>query len=149
MNLKKVVIAVDLDADSLKSLYQLRTLAIPKDSEIHLVHVFELNFMSFDFLPVSRPSPEDYLLIEKVIEEKLMAVKRELGLEQHKNVVLKCLFAPNARQEFLNYADKENATLIIAASKEREGFNGLFESSFTAFLNKFSRSNLLLLRPER
>jgi hypothetical protein len=149
MNFKKVVVAVDINEDGPKNLYQLRNLSLLKESEIHLVHVFELSNLSFDFLPASQLSPEDYIMVQKVIEEKLMAIQKDLGLDQNKKVVLKCLFAPNARQEFLNYADKEGATLIVAASKQREGFAGLFESSFTAFLNKFSRSNLLILRPER
>lgn len=147
MNLKKIIIAVDMEKDSLKCLEQLRTFPIPKDSEVHLVHVFELNFMSFDIIPVVQPSPEDYLMIQKLMEEKLLAVKDKLGLDQQ-NVVVKCLFAPNARQEFLNYTMEQKASLVISASKERQGFKGLFESSFTAFLNKYSRSNLLILRPE-
>jgi hypothetical protein len=149
MNFKKVVIAVDMETATLNCLHQLRTLPIPKDSEIHLVHVFELNFISFDFLPAPQPSPEDLLLIQRTIEEKLTAVQKDLGFDEHKNVVRKCIIASNARQEFLGYADKERATLVVAASKEKEGFQGLFESSFTAFLNKFSTSNLLILRPQR
>jgi nucleotide-binding universal stress UspA family protein len=149
MKLEKVVIAVDLDETSLRSLSQIKNFPLPQECEIHLVHVFELNFMSFDILPNIEPSPEDYLLIQKVIEEKLLKVKGELSLTEHKNVLVKCLFGHNARQEFLKYAEETGASLIVAASKDRQGFAGLFESSFTTFLNKFSKTNLLILRPVR
>ncbi len=149
MNFKKVVIAIDLEETSLQNLYQLKDFSFPLESEIHLVHVFELSFMSFDFIPNIQPSPEDYLLIQKVIEEKLQHIKKNLGLGDYKNVVLKCLFSSNAKQEFLSYADSINAGLIIAGTKEKEGITGLFESSFTSFLNKFSSINLLTLRSRK
>lgn len=148
MNYKKVVIAVDMDESSLKTLSQINNFDFPKDSEIHLVHVFELNFLSFDFIPNLRPTPEDYFLIEKAMEERLLKIKTRLGLDSYEKVVVKCLIAGNAKQEFLAYADKNGATLIIAASEEKEGFTGLFESSFINFLNKFSKTNLVILKPQ-
>ncbi len=147
MNYSKVVIAVDMNEASLKTLSQLSNFIFPKDSEIHLVHVFELSFFSFDFIPSLQPTPENYFLLEKTIEEKLVKIKKQLGLDHHEKVVLKCLISENAKQEFLNYADKSGATLIIAASQEKEGLKGFFESSFTNFLNKFSKANLIILRP--
>jgi len=147
MNYKKVVVAVDMNEASLKTLSQINNFNFPKDSEIHLVHVFEINFFSFDFIPSLKPTPENYFLIEKAVEERLVKVKKQLGLDDHEKVVLKCLISGNAKQEFLGYADRNGATLIIAASQEKEGFKGLFESSFTNFLNKFSTTSLIILRP--
>lgn len=148
MNYKKVIIAVDLNEASLKTLSQIHNFNFPKDSEIHLVHVFELNFFSFDLIPNLQPTPENYFLIEKAIEERLMKIKTQLGLENHEKVVLKCLISGNARQELLEYAEKNGATLIFAASQEKEGLKGFFESSFTDFLNKFSNASLIILRPQ-
>lgn len=148
MNYKKVVIAVDLNEASLKTLSQINDFNFPEDSEIHLVHVFELNFFSFDFMPNLQPTPENYFLIEKAIEERLVKIKKQLGLDKHNKVVLKCLISGNAKQDFLAYADRNGATLIIAASQEKEGFQKLFESSFINFLNRFSMTNLIILRPQ-
>jgi hypothetical protein len=149
MNFEKIVIAIDLNEASLQNLAQIKDFTFPIGSEIHLVHVFELNLMSFDFIPNLQPSDEDYLLIQKLIEERLKVIKSNLGLNNHKNVILKCLFSPNAKQEFLGYADSVHASLIIAGTKEREGIIGFFESSFTSFLNKFSNANLLILRTQK
>lgn len=148
MNFNKTVIAVDMDDAVIKTLTQINNLPISKDSEIHLVHVFEISYFNFDFLPTLQPTPENHFLIEKLMEEKLQKTAKLLGLENHTKIVTKCLISGNAKQEFLSYADREGATVIIAAAKEKEGFKGLFESSFTNFLNKFSRSNLIILRPQ-
>lgn len=147
MNYEKIIIAVDMNETSLKTLSQINNFDFRKDSEIHLIHIFELNFFSFDFLPTLQPTPENYFLIEKAIEERLDKIKNQLGLGNHEKVVLKCLISGNAKQDFLGYANKNGATLIIAASQEKKGLNGFFESSFTNFLNKFSTASLIILRP--
>ena len=148
MNYKRVAVAVDMDEVSITTLSQIKDLNIPTESHIHLVHIFELNFFSLDFFPPLQPTPENYLLIQKLMEEKLLAVQKKLGLEDHENVVLKCLFSSNAKHEFVKYSNTIQASVVIAASKEKEGFSGLFESSFTSYLNKFSHKNFILFRPQ-
>lgn len=149
MSFGKIVMAVDFNTDSLKTLSQASSLNVDKNTEIHLVHVFEMVLYNFELTPILPPSDEDYALIEKLMIEKLEKVKADLGFGEHKNVVLKCLIAEGARQEFLQYADVVKPDLIIAASQEKSGLAGFFEGSFTGFLTKFSRSNLLILRPRR
>jgi nucleotide-binding universal stress UspA family protein len=148
MNFSKIVLAVDLDPTSLKTLGQVKKLGIDRNTEIHLVHVFELVLYNFELTPILPPSGEDYMLIEKTIEEKLEAVKRDLGLADHPKVSVKCLISEGARQEFLQYTEKVKPDLVVAASQEKSGMKGFFEGSFTSFLTKFSRSHLLILRPE-
>lgn len=147
MNYTKTVVAVSLEDQNIQALSQIGDLPFNETSEIHLVHVFEIHQLSIDFIPNLHLSPEDLLSVEKWGEEKLLEVRDKIGLSE-KNCVVKCLISSNPRQEFLNYADTQGATLIVAVAKEREGVRGLFESSFTNFLNKFSKCSLLLLRPE-
>lgn len=147
MNYNKTIVAVSLDDKNIEALSQIGDLPFSENSVIHLVHVFEIHQLSLDFIPNLHLSPEDLLAVEKWGEDRLLEVRDKIGLTE-KNCVVKCLISTNPRQEFLNYADTHGATLIVAVAKEREGVRGLFESSFTNFLNKFSRCNLLLLRPE-
>jgi nucleotide-binding universal stress UspA family protein len=146
MKAKRIVIAVDFTEPSLKTLSQIKELELHQEAEIHLVNIFEYNSFNVDFLPLPTPKKEDFALIQKALSEKLVSLKSRLGLEQH-NVVARGLVSENARQEFLQYADDVGADLLIAASEEKPGFRGLFEGSFTSFLSKFSRQNVLVLRP--
>lgn len=148
MNFDKVVVALDMDENSIETLTQLKNLNIPTSAEVHLVYIFEYVANNFDFTFVIPPSAEDLGKIQMIMLEKIEALKPKLGLDKHTKVIPKCFISGNAKQEFLNYADSINANLIVAASKERKGFLGLFESSFTNFLTKFSRANLIILRPQ-
>lgn len=148
MNFDKIVVALDMDENSIETLTQLKQLNFPLTAEIHLVYIFEYVANNFDFTFVIPPSSEDLGKIQMIMLEKMEALKPKLGLDKHTNVITKCFISGNAKQEFLNYADSIDAKLIVAASKERKGFLGLFESSFTNFLTKFSRSNLIILRPQ-
>lgn len=149
MSFHRVVLAVDLDPMALKTLSQIRELNLDKNAEIHLVHVFELALYQFELTPLLPPSDEDYVLIEKVVQDKLEKVKNDMGLQDHQKVILKCLISESARQEFMQYIDIIKPDLVVAASQEKTGLKGFFEGSFTSFLSKFSRFNLLILRPER
>jgi nucleotide-binding universal stress UspA family protein len=146
MSFKKVIIAVDLDPVALGTLSQLKGMSLLRDSDVQLVHVFEQSSLRFDLIPLPSLSREDSFLLEKVVVEKLEALKKDLGLPQAR---VKFLLSENARQEFLQYAEVESADLLIAASQEKEGLRGFFEGSFTSFLNKFARANVLVLRPQR
>lgn len=148
MEFSKVAVAVDMNESSIETLSQIKKLNIPTNTDIHLVYIFEYTSGSFDFNIVIPPSPDDLDKIQLIMTEKMEALKPLFGLENHTKVVSKCIVSGNAKQEFLNYADSIQADLIIAASKERKGFLGLFESSFTSFLNKFSRANIIVLRPK-
>jgi nucleotide-binding universal stress UspA family protein len=148
MNFKKIVIAVDMEESSLKTLAQIKKLNFSADSEVHLVHVFEYGVYNFDLMPMMTPNKEDFVAITELFTKKLQDVKVELGLDKGPKVAVKCLISIGAKQEFLQYADALKADLIIAASQEKNGLQGFFEGSFTSFLTKFSRANLLILRPE-
>ena len=146
MNYKKIVIAVDFDQSTLSTLSLLKDNKITQDAEIHLIHVYEYNFLKYEWMQMTGQGRADLPTIEKKINQSLTQVKDKLGLAQNK-VIAKCLVGNGVRQDFLQYIDQQNPDLVIAASQEKEGFKGFFESSFTAFLNKFCRTDILIMRP--
>ncbi len=149
MDFHKIVIATNLEEEEREILLQLREIKFPDEAQVHMIHAFELHTMNFDFLPALRLSKEDFATIERWGEDKLQNLAEELGLFPNPNLVMKCFVSSNPKQDFLSYADRHGADLIIAGSKVREGFEALFETSFTKFLHSYSRTNLLLLRPTR
>jgi len=148
MNNQKIVIAVDFEKKSIETLSQFREFVISETSEIHLVHVFEHVPRLMDFSFVFSPSEKDLAELQKIILIKLEEVKVVLGLKDRPKTYLRCLISSNSKQEFLQYVDTLGANLVIAAAQEKSGYVGLFEGSFTNFLSKFCRANLLLLRPK-
>ncbi|WP_196801786.1 universal stress protein [Bacteriovorax sp. BSW11_IV] len=145
MSFKKVMIAVDFDKKALPLLSKISKLSLPTDTEIHLVHVVEMS-LAEHFVPSLRPSADEISQIEKNVQDELAKLQKDIGLGDFKNVKLKCMISPNAKQDFLQYSEDKGVELIVAAAKEREGLKGVFEGSFTSFLNKFSAANLLTLR---
>jgi hypothetical protein len=148
MNFEKVIIAVDLNENSIETLSQIKTMHFPLNAEVHLVHIFEQvpNLMDLSF--VFTPSEKDLAEIQLVILRKLEGIKKDLGLDNRERTYLRCLVSSNPKQEFLQYVDSVSPDLVIAAAEEKSGFIGLFEGSFTNFLSKFCRANLMLLRPQ-
>lgn len=148
MKIEKVVVAIDLSKNSIETLNQIKGMHFSQDSELHLVHVFEQvpNLMDLSF--VFTPSEKDLAEIQLAILKKLEEIKIKLGFENRPKTYLRCLLSSNPKQEFLQYVDSIAPDLVIAAAEEKSGFVGLFEGSFTNFLSKFCRANLLLLRPK-
>lgn len=145
MKFSTILIAADLDPRALPILKKVKDLGLPKDAKIELVHVMEMS-LAEHFLPSLRPSADELAQIEKLVLKELSELKGMIGLSDYANVSMKCLISPNAKQDFLHLSEDLNADLIIAAAKEREGLKGVFEGSFTNFLNKFCSANLLTLR---
>lgn len=145
MKFSKIMIAADLDPRALPILKKVKDLGLPQDADIQLVHVLEMS-LAEHFVPSLRPSAEEIAQIEKTIEKELNEIKDLIGLSDFKKVTVKCVISPNAKQDFLELSEDFKADLIIAAAKEKEGLKGVFEGSFTSFLNKFSAANLLTLR---
>ncbi len=147
MKFDKIVLAVDLNKNSIDTLAQIKSIDFPREAEIHLVHVFEQVPSLMDLSIVFTPTEKDLAQIQLEILKKLGEIKTKFELDHRPKVYLRCLISGNPKQEFLQYIDSLGADLVIAAAKERPGFIGLFEGSFTHFLSKFCRSNLMLLRP--
>jgi nucleotide-binding universal stress UspA family protein len=147
MKFNRVLIATDLDQTNIRTLSQLEKMQLAADTEIHLIHVFEFKMLNFENLPNYQVNKNDIFTIERLLLQKLEELKNELKLDRYAKVITKCLVSVGAKQEFLQYADQVKPDLIIAAAGEKTPLRGFFEGSFTSFLNKFSRYNLLILRP--
>ena len=147
MLFKKIAIAVDLDESTWPTLEKIRHLALSSEAEIHLIHAFEIAPVAYDFLASYLPTEIEKKEIQQVVEAKLSTLIDRLELQRTSKVKCHCLVSGNARQDFLNFVEKLNCDLIITASQEKTLMRGIFEGSFANYLNKYARSNLLVLRP--
>lgn len=148
MQVQKLLIAVDLNDECLEILKRVNSLGLPQSVEIHLVHVVEhvSLFPAFNQLFSNDEGSLEKMKVSAL--ERLELMKRGLGLDRYQKVTLQCLIAPNAKQEFLEYAYKFRPDLIVTASHERKGYKGVFEGSFNNFLSRFSPYDILIFRPK-
>lgn len=147
VNFKNIAVAVDLDESTWATLEKVRHLALPKEAQVHLIHAFEISSVAYDYLTAYMPSETERKEIQQVVEKKMLALVPRLGLTEQSQVKVVCLVTNNARQDFLNYAEKHGCDLIVTASQEKTLMRGLFEGSFANYLNKYARASLMVLRP--
>lgn len=146
MKAKKIIIAVSLTEDTQKPFHYLKEIPIPPDAEIHLVHMVTENvYVDGMELALTFPSREEERKLEEQITSKLQSLKNEI-FPLHMNVYTKVLFDTNIRAAFTDYVTKENADLVVVATRGRHGIKDFFDSSFAQHQVKYSPANVLVLR---
>lgn len=144
--MKKVVIAVPLSEKMSQMLMSVREMEFLKDSDIHLVSV--LNTMTYTVgmgdYPLIYPLMEDRRALEESITKKLTATAREiLPKSAAEKVQVHCLFGDNPKERFCSFLEEVNADSVIVAMRKKRDF---FESSFTQYVTKHTRANILILK---
>lgn len=143
---QKVVIAVPLIENMAEMLREVRGMDFLKDSEVHLVSVFNtINYaVGLGEFPLIYPVVEDREAIEKSIINKLRQIRSDIlpsGLENRAQV--RCLFGENVKETFCTYAEEIKAdTVIVATRKKRD----LFESSFAHYVMKHLDADIIILK---
>lgn len=143
---KKVIVAIDF-TNEIKNLYSdMKEMSFLASSEIHFVHVANTVTYSFVFsdMPLVYPVEDDRREIEKNTIENLQKLSAKVlpagfsGKASHH-----CFFSENPKQTFVDFANEKNADLVIIAARERRG---IFESSFAHYVEKHTKSNVLLVK---
>lgn len=143
---KKIAIAVNLNEDVPKVFETLRESDLLKASEVHFVYSFLTTsyYMGFSGQSFVYPIEEDRKIIEESCLSKLQEASRKIIPEKaDSKIVLKCLFADDTKRKFGEYIQAENIDLVIVAAREKRG---LFESSFTRFIENHTHANVLVLK---
>ena len=143
---KKVIVAIDFSNEINNLLSDLKEMPFLSASEIQFVHIASKITYSFVFsnMPLVYPIEED----RKTIEENTLANLKKLSTEVLPSdfkgkVIHHCFFSENPKQYFVDYVNAENPDLIIMATRERKGF---FESSFAHYVDKNTKTNVLLIK---
>jgi nucleotide-binding universal stress UspA family protein len=143
---KKVVIAISLNDDMVETLRVVKHMDFLKNSEVHLVNVFNTVSYAFGFgeFPLVYPVEADRKLIEQSVLAKLVHVSGEIVPESFEGkLIQKCLFSDKPKERFCDYVNDIKADLVIVAAREKRG---LFESSFAQYVGKNSKANILTLK---
>ena len=60
---------------------------------------------------------------------------------------MKVFFAKSREEKISEYLDSAKPNLVVAATRGKHGIDGLFSSSLTDYLVKYSPCDVLVLRP--
>jgi nucleotide-binding universal stress UspA family protein len=146
--MKKIVVCVDLNQDSVDTIKSLTRKIDLRGSRIYLVHVFENQLYNADLVPFMYPLPEQHHAIEVSAIEILNKLGRDLDVpieEFH----AKCFFAFSREHKIKEYIDEIGATMVVLATRGRHGIVGLFSSSLADYLCKYSACDVFVLRPHQ
>lgn len=146
--MKSIVICVDLNQHSLDTLKTISDKINLQDSQVHLIHVFEIQYTGQGYYAIIYPTAEEYPEIEKSVLKGLTELAKDLKLPENR-VVKKCVFSHSKEIVLKDYLTEVNAEMVIVATRGKHGIDGLFSSSLTDFLSKYSPCDVLVLRPAK
>jgi nucleotide-binding universal stress UspA family protein len=143
---KKVIVAVGLSNDMATMLKPLHNMDFLSVSEVHFVHVFNtMNYTTvFSDFPIVYPVETDLKGIDESVLAFLVKTSKEVLPTGFMGKVLhKCFFDPSPKDKFCDYVKETNADLVIVPTREKRG---VFESSFAQYVNKHTKSNMIILK---
>ncbi len=143
---KKVVVAVNLNDPMKDILSGLKDLDFLNKSEVHFVNVYLTTTYAIGLGESSIVYP--ILSDQQKIQESTVAALKKMapGLLSSKfegKIVTDCLFSDDPKRKFCHYVEEKHIDTVIVAAREKRGF---FESSFTSFVNKHTRANMIVLK---
>jgi nucleotide-binding universal stress UspA family protein len=144
--MKNIVICVDLNEDSLKTLEAIQGKFDLSNSTVHLVYVYEIHISNVEFTPVVYPSSDQYLEIEKNVLGMLKNFSDKLHLKSDQ-VQMKCIFDLSKESALNNYLTTVSSDVVVLATRGKHGIAGFFASSLADFLCKYAPCDVFVLRP--
>lgn len=145
--MKNIVVCADLTEESITRLRDLHRDLDLKHTKVHIIHVFEIQYYMAEFSPYVYPAEEQYNDIEKSSVAILEKLGHDMGLSSE-NFIAKCFFARSVEEKVHEYLKVEKAEMAVVATRGKHGIDGLFSSSLSDFLVKYSPCDVLVLRPK-
>jgi hypothetical protein len=143
---KKVAVGINLNDPQTEILKGIRQLEFLNHSEVHFVTIN----MTTSYTIGLGESSIVYPLIDdqKKIREATISALNQLtstllGQNFKGKIIFECIFSDDPKRKFCDYVEDSGIDTIVLASREKKGF---FESSFTNYVNKHSRANLIVLK---
>lgn len=146
--MKTYVLCTTLEQHSIDTLKKVKDIFNLNQAVIHFITIFEIQIYNLDYIPYIYPSESQYEEMESAAEVVMNSLAQSLGVKKE-NTVINCFFDSNRENKIKNYLTEVEADLVVTATRGKHGIDGLFSSSFTDFLCKFSPCDVLVMRPSK
>lgn len=149
MTQTKIAIAFPIETKLLTSFYQWgKRFDWSHIKEIHFIHVVKKNVTPLEFGLVEMPD-------EKTFQEMAPNLENYLRTEAQKIVPKsfsgECYFHVtrdfSPEEEMISLLKKIQVSMVVVSTRGKHGFDGLFYSSFTDQMIKFSPCDVYVVRP--
>lgn len=143
---RRVAVAVNLNQPLPEVFKTLKNLEFLGNCEIHVIY----SYLTISYLVGLGETALVYPLEadRKKVEESVNATLQDYSQKIFPapfggKIITRCLFSDDPKRAFCDYIKEENVDLVIVATREKKG---LFESSFTQFVNKHTNANMIVLK---
>ncbi len=143
--MRKTAICVDLSEESFNQIKNLEGSVLLKETEVHLVHFFEIQVYTAEFTPFVFPTKDQYPEIEKTTLANLENLAKNLGVK----AITECIFVHSKEDAAYEYLKNNHIDLAIVSTHEKHGLGDFFHSSFADYLTKYSPCDVLIVRPKK
>ena len=146
--MKTYVLCTTLEPHSIDTLKRVKDTIDLNNATVHIVTVIEIKVYNLDLIPYIYPTEDQYDEMRSSAENIMHSLADNLGINQD-STVFNCFFDSNRENKIKDYLIDVEADLVITATRGKHGIDGLFSSSFTDFLCKFSPCDVLVMRPHQ
>ena len=143
---QKVAIAVNLAVEAKEEYISLKELNFLNECEIHFVNAFQTTTYSFGLgeSALIYPVADDRKKLEESIVASLRQISNQIFGEGFRGKIhCHCLFSDNPKVAFSEFVHNKNIDLVVVSAREKRG---LFESSFSQYVQRHTKSNVLILK---
>ena len=144
--LHKIAIAVNLNDPNPEVFLSLKDLEFFQRSELHFVNINLTTTYAIGFGEASIVYPlitEQKEIHDSTIVELRRVASQLLPRNFQGKLVTECLFSDDPKRRFCQYVEENGVDTVILAAREKKG---LFESSFTQYVTKHTRANVIVLK---
>ena len=144
---RRTVLSINLNEDGVaEQLKSTKTMSFLKESEIHLVYIFQSTSMSFGLgeIPAVYPTKSHEEAIRQSTNLLLQdLVKNNMGQEFQGKVHTHCLFSENPKLQLCEFVKERNIDLVVMWARRKRGF---FDSSFSHYVSKHTDANVMVIK---
>lgn len=142
----KVAVGVNLSVDAKNEFESLKQLTFLNDCEIHFVNAFQTTTYSFGLSDSALiyPMQDDRKKLEESIVSSLKKISENIFNENFQGkIYCHCLFSDNPKAAFSEFVHDKHIDLVVLSAREKRG---LFESSFSQYVQRHTKANMLILK---
>ena len=119
-----------------------------ENTKLHFVRIVEIQIFSADTVSTIYPPESEYADIESYSIKQMKNLAKKMSINEEQ-ATFSCFFETRREEKIVSFIKEKKADLIVTATRGKHGIEGLFSSSFTDYLCKFSPCDVLVMRSHK